>query len=153
MPEQTNQRTADHPNEQPADNQEAPRTAASRSFSDVVEMASLRWQLAELELQSDLAAARRLGVSGGAGFVAAISALPILTVVLAGQLDTFLANTFPWVTLSAGCLLLSGGLLAAWSAWRRFRGEFLGLRESRDECREDLIWLREFVEDRATSEP
>ena len=112
-------------------------------------MFSLRWQLAELELRSDLAATRRLGLLAGTGLVAAIAALPVLTVVLAGQLDAYLASGFPWVTLSAGCLMLAGGLLAAWLGWRRFRGEFLGLRESLDECREDLLWLREWVEQRS----
>jgi uncharacterized membrane protein YqjE len=138
MPEQTSTHTAD--DQQPAVG------AAGKSLADVVEMASLRWQLAELEVQSDIAAARRLGLLSGAGLVSAITSVPVLTVVLAGQLDTLLANSFPWVTLSAGCLLLAGGLLAAWLGWRRFRGEFLGLRESLDECREDLIWLREWTE-------
>lgn len=132
-----------------ADDQHTATPASGKSLADFVEMASLRWQLAELEMQSDLAAARRLGLLGGTGVVAAISALPVLTVVLAGQLDTFLANGFPWVTLSAGCLMLAGGLLTAWYGWRRFRGEFLGLRESLDECREDLIWLREWAGDRS----
>jgi hypothetical protein len=150
MPEQTAEQQTERTAEQTAREQHTSTAASSKSLADVVEMISLRWQLAELEVNSDLAAARRLGVLGGAGFVAAISALPVLTVVLAGQLDTFLANGFPWVTLSAGCLLLVGGLLTAWLGWRRFRGEFLGLRESLDECREDLIWLRELVEDRTT---
>ncbi len=125
--------------------------ADSKSLGNVVEMATLRWQLAQLELQSDLAAAKRFSVLSGTGCVAAISALPVLTVVLAGQLDARLASDFPWVTLSAGCGLLAGGVLAAWWGWRRFRGEFLGLRESLDECREDLIWLREFVEGQDSS--
>jgi hypothetical protein len=45
--------------------------------------------------------------------------------------------------------MLAGGLLAAWWGWRRFRGEFHCLRESIDECREDLVWLREWAEDRS----
>lgn len=122
---------------------------AGESMADVIEMASLRWQLAESELRSDVAAARRFGLLGGAGLVAAITALPVLTVVLAGQLDLLLANPFPWVTFTAGGLLLIGGLLAAWVGWRRFRGEFLGLRESLDECREDLVWLRDWAEGRS----
>ena len=134
--------------EQTADDQQPAAVGASKSLAEVVEMASLRWQLAEAELHSDLAAARRLGWLGGAGLVAAIGAVPVLTVVLAGQLDTYLGNTFPWVTLSVGCCMLAGGLLAAWWGWRRFRGEFLCLRESLDECREDLVWLREWAEDR-----
>lgn len=122
---------------------------SNKSVSDVIEMATLRWQLAELEVRSDVAAARRFGFIGGTGIVAAITSLPILTMVLAGQLDTYLAQRFPWVTLSAGCMLLIGGLLASWLGWRRFRGEFLGLRESLDECREDFIWLREWAEQRS----
>lgn len=134
--------TTTQSDEQPA----AGSGLGGKSLADLVEMASLRWQLAELEVRSDLAAARRLGVVAGAGIVAALAALPVLTVVLAGQLDNYLANPFPWVTLSAGCLLLIGGLLVAWMGWRRFRHEFSGLRESLDECREDMIWLREWVD-------
>lgn len=130
------------------DEQQTPVGAASKSLADVVEMASLRWQLAEAELHSDLAAAQRFGWLGGAGLVASIAAVSVLTVVVTGELDDHLESSFPWVTLSAGCLMLGGGLLAAWLSWRRFRGEFLGLRESLDECREDLIWLREWAEDR-----
>jgi uncharacterized membrane protein YqjE len=131
-----------------SDQQHSPVGAASKSLADVVEMASLRWQLAEAELHSDLAAAQRFGWLGGTGLVAAIAAISVLTVVVTGELDDCLEPSFPWVALSAGCLMLAGGLLAAWLSWRRFRGEFLGLRESLDECREDLIWLREWAKDR-----
>ena len=131
-----------------SDQQEPSVGSTSKSLADVVEMASLRWQLAELEVRSDLAAAQRFGWLGGAGVVAAIAAVAVLTVVLTSQLDDRLEPSFPWVTLSAGCLMLVGGLLAAWLSWRRFQGEFLGLRESLDECREDLVWLREWAEDR-----
>jgi uncharacterized membrane protein YqjE len=139
MPEQSDTPMPDE--HQPA------RRAASAALADVIEMASLRWQLAESELRGDLAAVRRLGLLGGLGMLAAISALPVLTVVLAGQVDAVLANPFPWASLSAGCLLLAGGSLTAWWGWRRFRREFLGLRESLEECREDLMWLREWAED------
>ena len=141
MPEQTTTQTAGE--------QQLPETVAGKSLADIIEMASLRWQLAELELRSDCASARRLGLVGGAGLVAVIASIPVLTIVLAGQLDAGLGNSFPWVTLSAGCLFLVGGLLAAWLGWRRFRGEFLGLRESLEECHEDLIWLREWGEERS----
>jgi len=110
-------------------------------------MATLRWPLAELEIRQDVAAARRFGWRGGMGLVAVISAIPVLTVVLGNHIDVLMANTFPWITLSAGGLLLAGGLLSAWIGWHRFRGEFLGLRESLDECREDFIWLRDLVDE------
>jgi len=135
--------------EQTADvQQQPPAGAASKSLADVVEMASLRWQLAELEVHSDLVAAKRFGWLGGAGLVAAIAAVSVLTVALTGHLNARMEASFPWVTLSAGCLMLAGGVLVAWWSWRRFRGEFLGLRESLEECREDLVWLREWAEDR-----
>ncbi len=130
------------------DPQETQAGSTSKSLAEVVEMASLRWQLAELELRSDLAAAQRFGWLGGIGLVASIASVAVLTVVLTSQLDERLESSFPWVTLSAGCLMLAGGLLAAWWSWRRFRGEFHGLRESLDECREDLVWLREWAQDR-----
>lgn len=131
------------------DEQQATEGIAGQSIADIAEMASLRWQLAESELRSDLAAAQRLGSVGGFGLAIAVASIAVLTVVLAGQIDARLANSFPWSTLAAGCLMLTGGLLAAWFSWRRFRREFQGLRESLDECREDLIWLREWAEDRS----
>ncbi|MFH1923799.1 MAG: phage holin family protein, partial [Planctomycetota bacterium] len=53
--------------------------------------------------------------------------------------------------MRAGCLLLVGlvlvvgAILAGWLAWRRFRREFVGLEETLEELREDLVWLREWA--------
>ena len=47
-----------------------------------------------------------------------------------------------WLLIFAGGLLIlavAGGYLA----WRRFRRRFIGLRETLEELREDLLWLRE----------
>jgi hypothetical protein len=35
-------------------------------------------------------------------------------------------------------------ILLAWSARRRYRREFTGLRETLEELREDMEWLREW---------
>ena len=40
--------------------------------------------------------------------------------------------------------LLVAAALVAWLAWRRFRRRFVGLEETLEELREDLVWLQEW---------
>lgn len=107
------------------------------------EMAAARWELARLELQSDLLAAKRLAVAWLMAAVMALTALPLAAVSLAETLDgCFDITRGGWLSLFAGVLLflaLAGGYLA----WRRFRRRFVGLQETLEELREDLLWLRE----------
>ena len=114
-----------------------------KSMAELSKMLELRRQLAEAEIESDKETAKRLAIVGGAGLIAVLTGLPLLTSVLTARVDEALKLSFPWVSLTVALVVLVGGLLLAWSAWRRFHREFLGLRESLQELREDLIWLRE----------
>jgi hypothetical protein len=107
------------------------------------EMASLRWELAKLELAADYRSAQRLAVAWLAAAVLALTALPLLAVCAADALDG-------WCDIARGgwLLIFAGGLMAlaiavGALAWRRFRRRFVGLQETLEELREDLVWLRE----------
>ena len=116
-----------------------------RSWSDVGEMLSLRRRLAELELRSDLARARRFGIVAGASLAFAVAGLAVVAVALAGCFDAMLALAFPWITIATGAVLLVGGSLAAVIAWYRFRSRLLLFEHSRAELAEDLLWLEEWL--------
>ena len=113
---------------------------------DLSKMIELRRQLAEAEIQSDKATTKRFAMIGGIGLIATLTGLPLLLSVVAARVDAILKLSFPWVSLTVALVFVAGGVLVAWSAWRRFRQEFLGLRESLQEIQEDLIWFRERFE-------
>jgi hypothetical protein len=106
-------------------------------------MASERWELARLELQADLRSFKRLAIAWLAAALMVLTSLPLLAVCLAEAMDGCgqIARG-GWLLIFAGGLLLlalGGGYLA----WRRFRRRFVGLQETLEELREDLVWLRE----------
>ena len=113
--------------------------------SDVARMVVIRRQLAESEIRSDIASARRLAIAGGIGAVAVLTGLPVLVVLLAEVLAQHLLLDRIWWLLILGTVPLVGGLLIAWRAWRRFRSDFIGLQETLAEMHEDLEWLREWL--------
>ena len=119
-------------------------TRLSRLGAELREMAAARWELARLELAADLRSARRLAIAwlavgrtGADGVAAAGGAVwPKRWTAAAG------IPRGGWLLIFAGGLLvlaLAGGYLA----WRRFRRKFIGLRETMEELREDMVWLRE----------
>ncbi len=111
--------------------------------AELREMAAARWELARLELQADLRSAKRLAFAWLASAVLALTALPLVAACLAEALDGRAGiHRGRWLLIFAGGLLilaLSGGYLA----WRRFWRKFTGLRETMEELREDMVWLRE----------
>jgi uncharacterized membrane protein YqjE len=116
---------------------------ATGTLSELREMFGLRSQLAQAEIRSDPAATRRLAIVGGFGLIAVLIGLPLLVSVVTARIDEALQLGFPWVSVTVAVALLGIGLLVGWAAWRRFRFEFLGLRDSLQEIQEDLIWLRD----------
>ena len=106
-------------------------------------MAVATWELARLELQNDLRSARQLAIAWLAAVLMVVTSLPLLVVCLADVLDGCgQIGRAGWLLIFAGGLLtaaLGGGFLA----WRRFRHRFVGLQETLEELREDLVWLRE----------
>jgi hypothetical protein len=107
------------------------------------EMAAVRWELARLELQADLRSAKQLAIAWLAAAVMALTALPLAAVCLADALDGCgqIARG-GWLLIFAGGLLILA-LASGQLAWRRFRRRFLGLQETLEELREDLVWLGE----------
>jgi len=72
-----------------------------------------------------------------------LTALPLLAVSLAETLDGcghIARRDWLWI-FGAGLLILALG--SGYLAWRRFRRRFVGLEETLEELREDIVWLRE----------
>jgi uncharacterized membrane protein YqjE len=114
--------------------------------AEVREMAQARWELARLELQADLRAAKRLAMAWLLSAVLALTALPLGVACLADLLDGRAGiHRYGWLLIFAAGLIvlaLAGGYLA----WRRFWRKFTGLRETIEELREDLVWMQERAE-------
>ena len=113
------------------------------------ELAAARWELARLEMTADWQAAKRLVIGWLVAAVAGLVALPLLAVSLADGLARWgnIARA-EWLLIFAGGLLLLSAA-SGYLAWRRFRRTVVGLRETLEELREDLVWLRELAADRA----
>jgi hypothetical protein len=119
------------------------RTELGALGGELREMAAQRWELARLELEADCRSAQRLAIAWLAAAIMTLTALPLLAVSAADALDGWgdIARV-GWLLIFAGALLvlaLAIGVLA----WRRFRRRFIGLQETLEELREDLVWLRE----------
>jgi hypothetical protein len=107
------------------------------------EMLTARWELARLELQADLRSVRRLAIAWLVAIVMAFTSLPLLAICLAAALDGCggIASRVWLLIFAAG--LLSVAILGAYAAWRCFRRRFVGLQETLEELREDLLWLQD----------
>ncbi len=113
--------------------------------SDLKEMLALRWQLAHLEFESSVKSVRRLATVAAVAVVFGLTGVALLAACAAGLLDGRLGiSREGWLATLGTGLLLSGGLLAL-AAWRRFRREFSGLRQTLEELREDALWLKEWI--------
>jgi hypothetical protein len=111
--------------------------------AELRESAAARWELARLELAADLRSARRLAICWLAAGAVSLAVLPLLAVALADLLDGCgQISRGGWLLMLAGGLLVPAGA-GGWLAWRRFRRRFLGLRETLEELREDVVWLQE----------
>ena len=109
-------------------------------------MAGLRWQLTRLELHADIRSARRLAFVLLSVVVMGLTGLPILAVAAAGLLDGWLGIAQVGWLFIFGLTLLAGAAVAGWLGWRRFRRRLVGLAETREELREDLVWLRDWFQ-------
>lgn len=124
---------------------EAAADEFGRTWADLAETLELRRRLAESEIRSDLATGKRLGIVAGVGLVLALTALPLLVAAVAWIVATITNVSFAVWLLVFGGPLLTLGLTTIYSAWRKFRREFLALSATRQELHEDLIWLRELL--------
>lgn len=115
------------------------------TWSELSEMLSLRRRLAESELRSDMAAARRFGIVTAAALALAVAGLGAIASALGAYADQRLAHEFPWITIGVGAALTVGGLLVSLLAWWRLRRNLLLFESSRAELQEDLVWLEEWI--------
>ena len=130
----------------------AEKTADARPASpirllcdDLRQGVELRWQLARLEVESDLRSAKQLIIGLSFAAVTGLAALPVLAVCLAQLLDGCLGlGDTAWLAILGFGLLLVGPAIG-YAAYRRFRRRFVGLRQTLEELQEDLIWLREWT--------
>ena len=110
---------------------------------DFVEMLSLRVQLAHLEIESDLLAARRVSIVLSVCGVTALTALPLLATALAVCLEGIWGIALHGWLAIFGVTMLSVAAAVGLFSWKRFRSNLIGLKHTREELREDLEWLRE----------
>ncbi|MEA1950714.1 MAG: phage holin family protein [Planctomycetota bacterium] len=114
--------------------------------SDIREMAELRWELARLEFTADARATARLLVVLAVALLMTLVALPVLVVSLGSLLDGIWGiSQSGWLCIFGLVLLVTAGI-GGFLAWRRFRRNFIGLAETLEELREDMLWLREWQE-------
>ena len=112
--------------------------------ADIRKMAMLRWELARLELAADIRSAVRLAVILAIAALLALVSLPLLIVALGCLLDGVLGiSQGGWLCLFGLCFLLTA-TVGSFFAWRRFRRNLIGLEETIEELREDMLWLREW---------
>ena len=107
------------------------------------EMAAARWQLARLELEADRQTLRGLILAWLIALLMALTALPVLVVCLAELLGGWMNVPRSVWLLGFGLGLLAFALPGGYLAWRRFRRHVVGLQETLEELREDLVWLQE----------
>ncbi len=99
-----------------------------------------------------ICAAKRLAVVWLASAVMALTALPLVAVGAAEMLNGCGGlHRGDWLLIFAGGLLILA-LAGGYFAWRRFRRQFIGLRETIEELREDVVWLREARETKPNQE-
>ncbi|MHB1033545.1 MAG: phage holin family protein [Pirellulales bacterium] len=109
------------------------------------ESAVARWRLARLESGAAAREVKRLAVALTLAAVLLLTALPILVSLVAEQLDGRWGLSRTTWLVSFGATLAAAGVAVGGLAWRRFRRDFVGLAETREELQEDALWLGEWL--------
>ncbi|MBN1911410.1 MAG: phage holin family protein [Pirellulales bacterium] len=112
---------------------------------DLRESVALRWQLALIEIKSDLRSAAWLVGWLIAAAVLLLCGLPVLVIWLAGRFAQWFDVSRDTCLLVFGLVLIVSALLIGLFAWRRFRRRFIGLEQTLEELREDARWIREWT--------
>jgi uncharacterized membrane protein YqjE len=111
--------------------------------ADLGEMLQLRWELARLEIQADLGHLKRLAFIWGVAAVMALTSLPLFATCIADALDGRLGIArWGWL-LIFGLALLCTAVICMYFGRLWFRRRFTGLKQTLEELREDLEWVKE----------
>jgi len=121
------------------------RAEAGRLGAELRRMAGLRWRLARLELDAALRSVKWLAIALAVAAIMLTTALPLLAVWAAELLAEATGVSQSCWLLALGLFLLIGAATSGWLAWIRFRRRFVGLEETMEELREDLVWLQEWT--------
>jgi hypothetical protein len=117
--------------------------------AELREMVMARWELARWEFLADWRAFRCLAIVWLVAAIVALTALPLLLILLAQTLDGCCDLSYAgWLAVFA-VGMLGVAFLGGYLAWRRFRRRFLGFQETLEELREDLVWLREMKNEKS----
>ncbi len=121
------------------------REQIGQAAADLGQLLALRWELARTEFRAAVGCLRRLAAALAVAGVMTLTALPLLAGWLAEMLDGRLGIARGgWLGIF-GLTLAAGGLVVGLLAWRHFRRRFAAMAETLEECREDLVWLREWL--------
>jgi uncharacterized membrane protein YqjE len=112
----------------------------------------LRRELAELEIAHDRRLLTRSAILGALGALVAIAGLVLLLQSLAMRLAEVTQLSATIWTLIVGLVCLVPGLLLLLRVYTKTKRGFCGLRGTRAELGEDLIWLREWTGAEETTE-
>ena len=112
---------------------------------DLRQMLALRLELALLEFKASSRYLQRMAAAALVAGIMAITSLPLLVLCVAESLNGCLGvSRIGWLWIfSLG--LAVGALAIGLLAWRHFRRSFVGMAETLEECREDIVWLREWL--------
>jgi NADH:ubiquinone oxidoreductase subunit K len=116
----------------------------TRLGTDLRLMAEARWELARVELRASIYQGRRLAILLVIGGILVLASLPVAAVAASQFLAQTVGMSFLFWLIIWAVGLATGGIAIAWSAWRRFRRDFVGIEETLEELREDLQWLQDF---------
>ena len=115
--------------------------------ADLGEMLQLRWELARLEIQADLGHLKRLIFIWGMAAVMALTSLPLFATCVADTLDGRLGIARRGWLLIFGLALLCTAVICVYFGRLWFRRRFVGLKQTLEELREDLEWVKERMKD------
>lgn len=121
------------------------KTEYRQTVADLRQLAKTRWKLAQLEVKAAKASVQRYGISLAAAGVVALTSLPILVIAAVDSMgNAYGMPRWFWLAVTGGVMLLGAGAFV-WFAKRKFQREFVGLEETLEEFREDVVWLKEWL--------